>query len=98
VQLSGQNPLRAPFQEETHTHAVNATGALIYLSTAVQKGQRLKLVNTATGDQAECLVAYLGRRQGERVEVGIAFILPNPTFWHVVFPPHDWSPPSAEGL
>jgi hypothetical protein len=98
VQLSGQNPLGAPFQEETHTHAVNATGALIYLSTAVQKGQRLKLVNTATGDEAECLVAYLGRRQGERVEVGIAFILPNPTFWHVVFPPHDWSPPSAEGL
>jgi hypothetical protein len=98
VQLSGQNPLGTRFQEDTHTHSVNATGALVYLSTPVQKGQRLKLVNTATGDSAECLVAHLGRRLGEQLEVGIAFILPNPKFWHVVFPPHDWTPPSPEGF
>jgi hypothetical protein len=96
VRLSGQNPLGTPFQEETHTQAVNATGALVYLSTSVQKGQRLKLVNSATGDEAECLVAYLGRHLGEQLEVGIAFILPNPTFWHVVFPPREWTPPSSE--
>jgi PilZ domain len=98
VRLFGQNPLGTQFQEDTHTHAVNATGALIHLSTSVRKGQRLKLVNTATGDEAECLVAYLGRPLGKLLEVGVAFILPNPKFWHVVFPPHDWSPPSAEGL
>jgi hypothetical protein len=96
VRLSGQNALGTRFQEDTHTHAVNATGALVYLSTSVGKGQRLKLVNTATGDEAECLVAYLRGRPGERLEVGIAFILPNPIFWHVAFPPRDWSPPSAE--
>jgi len=96
VLVSGQNPVGARFQEETHTQAVNATGALVYLSASVGKGQRLKLVNTATGDEAECLVAHLGRRLGHQLEVGIAFILPNPTFWHVVFPPHDWSPPRPE--
>jgi PilZ domain len=98
VRLSGEDPFGSRFQEETHTDAVNATGALIHLSTSVRKGQRLKLVNTATADEAECLVAHLGRRQGERLEVGIAFILPNPKFWHVVFPPHDWTPPTAEGF
>jgi PilZ domain-containing protein len=98
VRLSGQNPLGTQFEEDTHTRAVNTTGALVYLSTSVAKGQRLKLVNTATGDEAECVVAYLGRRPGEPPEVGIAFIFPNPKFWHVVFPPNDWSPPSGEEL
>jgi hypothetical protein len=52
-------------------------------------------LNIATGDRAECIVAYLGQRQGDRLEVGIEFILPNPNFWHVAFPPKDWTQPLA---
>jgi hypothetical protein len=89
VQLAGA----AHFDEETHTLLLNAHGALILLSTSVGKGQRLQLLNTATGDRAECIVAYLGRRQGDRIEVGVEFILPNPNFWHVAFPPKDWTQP-----
>jgi len=24
--------------------------------------------------------------------VGVDFMLPNPMFWHVAFPPRDWTP------
>ena len=96
VRISGQNSVGSHFEEETHTLAVNANGALIVLSVSVKKGQILHLVNVAMGDQAECIVAYLGQRQGDLVEVGIAFSLPNSNFWRVAFPPHDWSPNMLE--
>ena len=96
VRISGQNSVGSHLEEETHTLAVNANGALIVLSVSVKKGQILHLVNVAMGDQAECIVAYLGQRQGDLVEVGIAFSLPNSNFWRVAFPPHDWSPNMLE--
>ena len=93
VRISGQNSVGSHFEEETHTLAVNANGALIVLSVSVRKGQVLNLLNVAMGDKAECVVAHLGQTQGDLLEVGIAFRLPNPHFWRVAFPPRDWSPP-----
>jgi hypothetical protein len=72
--------------EETHTLALNAHGALILLSASVGKGQRLELLNIATGDRAECIVAYLGQRQGDRIEVGV----------ELAFPPKDWTQPISD--
>jgi hypothetical protein len=86
VRVSGQNTVGSRFDEETQTLNVNANGALILLSTSVRRGQSLKLLNIVTRDMAECVVAYLGRRQGDRLEVGIDFILPTPNFWRC-FPP-----------
>jgi hypothetical protein len=65
VRVSGQNAVGSQFEEETHTLAVNASGALVLLSVSVRKGQLLKLLNTATGVNAECVVAYLGQRKGD---------------------------------
>jgi hypothetical protein len=98
VRVAGQNAVGSQFEEETHTLAVNANGALVLLSVAARKGQLLKLQNTATGGNAECVVAYLGQQQGDLWEVGLAFSLSNPTFWQVAFPPSDWTPPAAEGF
>jgi len=92
VRISGQNAVGSQFEEETHTLAVNANGALVVLSVSVRKGQLLHLLNVAIGDKAECIVAHLGQRQRDLLEVGIAFRLPNPNFWRVAFPPRDWSP------
>ncbi len=89
VRVSAQHPPATHFEEETHTLALNAYGALVLLSRSITKGQRLELLNIATGDRAECIVAYIGRRQGERTEVGLELMLPNPKFWHVTFPPKD---------
>jgi PilZ domain len=93
IRVSCNSAQGSQFDEQTHTLAVNAHGASILLSASVKNGQRLKLVNTATGDEAECIVAYIGQQQGDRMEVGVSFVLANPRFWHVSFPPRDWTRP-----
>ena len=86
---AGATPLT---EEETHTLAVSAHGALLAVSAPLYRGQRLTLWNPQTKDSLECVVAHIDRFPNEPVKVGVEFLLPNPTFWHVAFPPKDWSP------
>jgi hypothetical protein len=97
IRVSNHGTDASKFDEQTHTLAVNAHGASILLSASVKNGQRINLVNEATGDKAECMIAYVGQRHEGRMEVGVCFVVPNPKFWHVTFPPHDWTPVGAEG-
>jgi PilZ domain len=79
-------------EEETFTLAVSAHGALIGVSAPMYRGQRLTLSNPQTKDSLECVVAHIDKFPDEQVKVGVEFLLPNPHFWHVAFPPKDWSP------
>ena len=79
-------------EEETYTLAVSAHGALIAVSAPMYRGQRLTLSNPQTKDSLECVVAHIDKFPEEPVKVGVEFLLPNPMFWHVAFPPKDWSP------
>ena len=90
VRVSGQNALGSAFQEETQTLAVSAHGALIPISVQVKKGQHLALSNAQTKASLECVVAHI--RRDDQLQMGVEFTLPNPTFWHVAFPPKDWTP------
>jgi hypothetical protein len=92
VRVSGQTGPGSIFEEETHTLAISAHGALIAVSKQVSKGQRLSLSNVQTRAALECVIAHIGRREGEHIQVGVEFMLPNPIFWHVAFPPKDWTP------
>jgi PilZ domain len=92
VRVSGETGPGSLFEEETHTLAISAHGALIAVSKQVKKGQRLSLSNVQTRAALECVVAHIGKREGERIQVGVEFMLPNPIFWHVAFPPKDWTP------
>jgi len=92
VRVSGQNVLGSPFEEETHTRAISAHGALILVSTRVYRGQRLTLSNVQAKAALECVVAHIDRHQSDHPQVGVEFMLPNPMFWHVAFPPKDWTP------
>src|SRR5229473_3149542 len=92
VRVSGKTDAGLPFGEETHTRAISAHGALILMSTQVYRGQRLTLSNVQTRAALECVVAHIDRRQGEHPQAGAEFTLPNPMFWHVAFPPKDWTP------
>jgi hypothetical protein len=92
VRVSGQNHVGSPFEEETHTRAISAHGTLVLMSTQVYRGQRLTLSNIQTKGALECIVAHIDRRKGEHAQVGVEFTLPNPVFWHVAFPPKDWTP------
>ncbi len=79
-------------EEETHTLAVSAHGALIAVSAPLYRGQRLTLSNVQTKGSLECVVAHIDHFPGEQIKAGVEFLLPNPTFWHVAFPPRDWTP------
>src|SRR5467141_3086928 len=92
VRVSGQNGVGLPFEEETHTRAISAHGGLILVSTQLYRGQRLTLLNVQTKAALECVVAHIARDQSGHPQVGLEFMLPNPIFWHVAFPPKDWTP------
>jgi hypothetical protein len=91
VRVSGKTG-SGVFEEEAHTRAISAHGALMLLSTPVHRGQRLTLSNVQTKAALECVVAHIDRRQKDQPQVGVEFMLPNPMFWHVAFPPKDWTP------
>src|SRR6266851_1431126 len=92
VRVSGKSAAGLPFEEETHTRAISAHGALILVSTPVWRGLRLNLSNVQTKAALECVVAHIDKRPSHRTQVGVEFTLPNPMFWHVAFPPKDWTP------
>lgn len=89
VRVSGEDSTGAHFDEETHTRTISVLGGLIPLSAPVDEGQRLVLMNLGTRAQMECRVAYIGRSEGESNPVGVTFLLPNPRFWNVIFPPNS---------
>jgi hypothetical protein len=37
------------------------------------------------------VVVHIDQAPGERNQVGVEFMLANPTFWRVAFPPKDWT-------
>jgi hypothetical protein len=92
VRISGQTGVGLHFEEETQTRAISAHGALIPVSTKVCRGQRLTLSNIHTKAALECVVAHIEKSQSSQPQVGVEFMLPNPMFWHVTFPPQDWTP------
>ena len=92
VRVSGQSGAGSSFEENTHTRAISAHGALLLVSAQVYRGQRLTLSNVQTKAALECVVAHIDRRQRDHPQVGVEFTLPNPMFWHVAFPPKDWTP------
>ena len=92
LNVSGKINDEIPFEEESFTIAVNAGGGLIQLRKMVQKGQRLSLLQAKTGQQAFCLVAHIEPIDGGSAAVRIHFLEPQPEFWHISFPPDDWTP------
>jgi hypothetical protein len=92
VAVYGHDSDGQPFQEATTTTVVNAHGALITLSVQVRRGQKLMLTNRVTEEDQECIVAYLGKSQSGKPEIGVEFTHPAPGFWRIDFPPADWRP------
>ena len=94
VRISGQATARTSslFEEETHTVAVSAHGALIVATSPMYRGQRFTLSNERTKASLECVVVHVDRSSGGEIQVGVEFMLPNSRFWGVAFPPKDWTP------
>ena len=92
VSVSANREQGNPFSESTTTLIVNATGALVYLTTAVSEGQKLQMINSITGQGILCTVANVTKsgQEKEKWEVGIKFAEEKPRFWGISFPPDDW--------
>jgi len=82
--------------EETRTVTVNAHGAMILLGLKVAIGQLLTLRNSRTGEEVACRVVYVSPHEAEKRQVGVDFMNPNPRFWHISFPPPNWTTQSPE--
>jgi hypothetical protein len=79
-------------KEETQTLVINVHGALLLLSHKVSQGQELVLTHRRTAESQRCRVVFLGPPEGGKAQVGIEFLTTQAGFWHVSFPPSDWTP------
>ena len=71
---------------------VNAHGALIMLAAKVSQGQGLELKSPTNPESQSCKVVYIGPTVQGQTQVGVEFNKPAPHFWHVAFPPENWTP------
>ncbi len=69
------------FHEDASTFVVNASGGLVSLTTRVERGDTIFLVNKATREEQECRVAYAEQGADGQTRAGIAFKRPSPSFW-----------------
>jgi hypothetical protein len=81
-----------PCEEQTVTDSVNAQGCLLRLSVALERGQKITIINLKSEQEMECRVAYVGQSEGGKTQAGVEFMRPSDYFWHIAFPPDDWSP------
>jgi hypothetical protein len=93
IHVSGKTTANQDFDEETRTLVVNAHGALISLAAKVLAGQEVTLSNSSTQSSIGCRIVYLGNPTSGKVQMGIEFLKPCPSFWQIDFPPDDWVVP-----
>src|SRR6185437_9630102 len=93
IHVSGKTKTNQDFDEETRTLVVNAHGALISLAAKVVAGQDVTLSNSSTQSSIGCRIVYLGNPTSGKVQMGIEFVSPCPSFWQIDFPPDDWVVP-----
>jgi hypothetical protein len=79
------------FYETTETFVVSAHGALMALTGMVAPRQKLLVQNTDSGEQQECRVVYVKKGPTGPPKVAVEFTRPAPSFWHIAFPPADWT-------
>ena len=91
VKVMGNSSSGESFTEETQTIKVSADGCSLVLSAPVNKGQRVTLLNFHTNARMECVIVRILESSDSQHEIGMSFLLPNKKFWHVTFPPLDWS-------
>jgi hypothetical protein len=81
VLLYGYGAADNPFHEGTEALHVNAGGALITLSTAVNPGQTLLLINMVNLKEQKCSVARQKPSYLNRTAIIVKFPQPVPDFW-----------------
>jgi hypothetical protein len=95
IRVMGKTAATEDFEELTRTLVVNAHGALISLEAPVAPNQSVTVANKATNQSRECRVVHVGSQSAGKIQVGIEFTKPSPSFWQIDFPPDDWVTPES---
>jgi hypothetical protein len=96
VRVSGKNKTQVAFTEDASTLVVSAHGGMIAMKEQVNVGDTMMVKNSNTSDEISCRVLNVEHGTNGVHEVGIEFAQSSPQFWHVHFPPPDWTPRSPE--
>ena len=91
VRVEGRLATKSEFSEEAHTVVVNAHGGLVEMGIPLDPGQRVLLRNIKTNEQISSEVKLVTPGESGKFNVALEFVDPNPSFWHISFPPEDWS-------
>jgi hypothetical protein len=97
VVLEGQLPNKKPFSEKAVTVVVNAHGALLESGISLNQGQTVTLRNVRTNEQIVSTIKLVTPAESGKFTMALEFNTPNPAFWHISFPPEDWTPRALEG-
>lgn len=81
-----------PYEERTATEAVNAQGCSLRLSVAVEREQKLTIINVKSAQEVECRVVFVGQSESGKIKAGVEFTRAAEYFWHIAFPPDNWNP------
>ncbi len=82
VRVYGRTLNGTAFYENARTLNVSVHGALLLLTAAVSKGQKLLLFNEVTQRQQVCQIVDVRRGEMELHEVAVAFPTPHAEFWN----------------
>lgn len=96
VVVEGKLPNKSALSEDTHTIVVNAHGALVEMSAALDQGQTVNMRNVRTSETIECVVKLVTPAGAGKFSTAFEFAKPNPDFWRISFPPEDWSSRMAD--
>jgi hypothetical protein len=91
VVIEGQLANKSEFSENAHTVVVNAHGALVELGISLDPGKRVLLRNIRTSEKIASEVKLVTPGESGKFNVALEFVDPDPSFWHISFPPEDWS-------
>ena len=98
VKLAGKNQQGRRFRHASETIVINAHGALLYSEQDLEVGSLLVLINSATEEEQECRVVYLGDDAEKGQRVGVEFVSPAPHFWGVELKQPDWVPAQTSSI
>ncbi len=86
------------FHHQTRTADVNSNGTHLILMTTLDVEPWILLINKRSGLEAQCRVIFRKRLDASRTELGPKFVIPQPKFWGIAFPPEEHGSPGGNIL
>lgn len=81
VYVYGHGPTKNPFYEQARALNTTSQGASLILTSAVNGGQKLLLMNGASPEPVEAQVIRTRTLNAQMLEAEVAFTVPQPDFW-----------------